>query len=529
MQSHNTHIFLAEPTPILELNDWITAYQNSQQRFTFSEAEILQAYWEQGEDILLREDSRFKEVALPDVAFPRQWMLSEHIIANQRIYDSLLHDEWDGKDLLQHLQQLDQQSVEATFHIFCRTDTRFSLSQNEEGLYRICLSQQIAKVSLSTEQMQALESIAEQLVNSFPQQRRSPWTIFELLEQIKYLTSDHPSLGTLLPAELTQWLRQRDEWVKVGRDLWFPQQLLPPPVPNHHYAVLSVNTNKSGQGSSFLEPVETSDQIASETKNQEISDEKQLLTSQQGPTGNRWRITLLTLHLNEGYIPVPSQVRSFYPHKQNRDNIVILSGIWFSDASEMTIWLDMTHHRLYGPDIADQLAFLDAGTILEIIWSNAGFTFHLAGQNPKVFEEEARLIDLTELAQVRSTLLESYRTSLRVLLTSAKQGKGFDELYLELCQRQQHKPSRSTIRAILSSSPEFIFDKTERKWELLPSISKETGASALRKIVVAARQVGTKDNDQFSETVSLSSMIERNRQQLMGLRKFYSGKDQLSD
>ena len=525
MQHQDFHFFLTEPAPLPELNDWIIEYQSSQQHFTFTEAEVLQACWDQGEDILLREDSRFKEAALPDLSFPGQWQLSTHTIANQLIYDCLFNDEWDGEDLCHYLQQLDQQLAEATFHIFCRADKRFSLSQNERGCYHIALSQKIMKVSLSAEQKQALESLADQLLEAFPGQGRAPWATFEILEQIKRLSSESPTLESLILTELARWLSQRDEWIKVGRDLWFPKHLLPSPVQNRRYAVLSVDTGKRGQMPSFLEPVEINEQGMSETINQEISHDKQPQDSQQTISRNRWKVALRTLHLNEGYIPVPPRMRVLYPRDQKLSNVFMSPGIWFADASEMTVWLDMTHHRLYGPDLTDQLAFLDAGTILEIFWSNAGFTFSLAGQDPEIFEEEARLIDLTELAHARSTLLESYRTSLRVLLASAYQGKGFAELYLELCQRQQHKPNRSTIQATLSSSPEFFFDKSERKWKLFPNVSEEAGASALRRVAVAAQQITSKNSPQSPETLSLTTMIARNRQQLVNLRGFYKHKD----
>lgn len=528
MQHQDSSLFLTEPAPISELNNWIAEYQSSQQRFTFTEAEILQASWDLGEDILLREDSRFKKAALPELPFPGQWQLSTHTIANQLIYDCLLNDEWDGEDLCHYLQLLDQQYIDATFHIFCRSDKRFSLSQNERGRYLIILNQKIVKVSLSAEQKEVLDRLADQLLEAFPHQGRTPWATFEILEQIKHISSDFPSLETLLPSDLAQWLSQRAEWIKVGRDIWFPKHLLPPPVQNRRYAVLSVDTGKRDQIPFFLEPLETSEPGISDEINQQISHDKQVQDSQQTLSRNRWKVALRTLHLNEGYIPVPPRMRVLYTHDQRLSNLSVYPGIWFADASEMMVWLDTTHHRLYGPDITDQLAFLDAGTILEIFWSNAGFTFNLAGQDPEIFEEEARLIDLTELAHLRSTLLESYRTSLRTLLASTYQGKVFAELYLELSQRQQHKPNRSTIRAILSSSPEFFFDKSESKWKLLPNISEETGASALRKVVVAAQQIVSENSHQSPDALSLTTMIARNRRQLVNLREFYGHKDPLS-
>src|SRR5216684_1054425 len=76
------------------------------------------------------------------------------------LFEPCLNDEWDGEDLCHYLQQLDQQLAEATFHIFCRADKRFSLSQNERGCYHIALSQKIMKISLSAEQKKDLDSLA---------------------------------------------------------------------------------------------------------------------------------------------------------------------------------------------------------------------------------------------------------------------------------------------------------------------------------------------------------------------------------
>src|SRR5579883_593219 len=462
------------------------------------------------------------------MAFPGQWQLSHHKIANQLIYESLVRGDWDGEDLFDYLQQLDQQNAGTMFHVFCRSDKRFSLSSNEEGHYRISLSQPIARVSLKAEQKQALELLADQLFAAFPQQRRSPWTTFEILEQILRLSSDSSSLKNLYPTELAHWLSQRNEWAKVGRDLWFPKPLLPPSVQHHRYAVLAVNTKKGNRTSPSLESVEISEQIMSEAVKPEISHNKELQSPQQTISSSRWKVTLRTLHLNEGYIPIPPQPRVLYPRDRKLQNVFTFAGIWFADASEITVWLDTIHHLLYGPDLTDQLAFLEAGTILEISWNNAGFTFSLVGQDSATFEEEARLIDLTELAQVRSTLLESYRSSLRILLALSPQGETFPDLYLALCQRQQHRPNRSTIRVILSSSPEFSFNRQEKRWKLLSNISEEAGASTLRKIAVAVQQITNKSSHQSGDTLSLAAMIARNRQQLTDLRQFYKDRNQIS-
>lgn len=522
MQYDDSYPFLTEPTHIPELNDWVTTYLLSQRRFTFTEAEVLQPYWDQGEDILLREDSRFQNAILPDSPSSGQWQLCNHTVANELIYDSLLNDKWNGEDLYQYLQELDRQEKETTFHIFCVSDKRFSLSQNQESRYHIDLSREIAKVTLSAEQKNVLDSLARQLLDAFPYQSRTPWPTSKILEQIKYTSPDSLILKHMIPATVTQWLQQRDEWAKVGRDLWFPKQLLAPPIQNRRYAVLSIDAGKQRYSISFRDTLGTDEKDTNKTMNQEENGaDKHPRSSQQTVARSKWKVALRTLHLNEGYIPIPSHARTFYLYSHKLNNPVALSGIWFADASKMTVWLDTTHHRIYGPDIMDQLAFLDAGTILEVSWSDAGLAFNIAGSDPEIFEEEARLIDLTELAQLRSTVLESYRASLRVLLTSANEGKNFAELYQELCQRQQHKPNRSTIRTILSSSPEFCFEKFESKWKLLSDVTEETSASTLRKIAVTAQQAANKDSGQSSNTLSLTEMIARNRQQLTDLRHIY--------
>lgn len=515
--------FLTEPTKIVELNNWIDEYQSAERRFTFTEAEVLQLLWEQGEDILLREDKRFQEATLPGLSFSGQWHLSTHTLANQLIYDSLLNNEWDGEDLPQYLQVLDCRATKPAFHIFCPLDKRFYLSQDKVGRHHIALNERSTTIILDAEQKESLDSFASQLLEAFPVDGRAPWATSEILERIRNTSPHSLILKNLAPIMLTQWLRQRDEWVKVGSDLWFPKQFLPSPAKKRHYAVLSANTEKGGRRVSVLQTVEANEQEASEVEDQRLVQGIYTQNIQQLTSLTKWKVTLLTLHLNEGYVPIPPRARASYPPEQKQNELSVLSGIWFEDNSKMTVWLDTANHRLYGPDITDQLAFLDAGTILEISWRSIGLLFNLVGHDPEICAEEARLIDLTELAQLRSIVSESYRASLRVLLTEG--GKSFFELYNELCQRQKHTPNTSTIRAILSSSPEFLFEKSEGKWKLHLEIPEERGASSLRKISVTAQQVVGKNGDQSSDPPSLTVMIAKNRQQLADLRQIYRARE----
>jgi len=228
-------------------------------------------------------------------------------------------------------------------------------------------------------------------------------------------------------------------------------------------------------------------------------------------------VTLRTVHINEGYIPIPTKACVFYPRAKKLSSIVAVPGVWFSDASEMTVWLDTEKHQLYGPDVQDQLAFLVAGTMLEILWTASGITFNTIGVDTAITEEEVRLVDLTELAHLRAATLESYRGSLRAIMAPSNIGWSFPELYSVLCDRQQHKPNRSTIRAILSSSPEFIFVRTQNKWMLNYDITPEAGARALRKVTLIAQDISVGDD----ETPSITEMITKSRHRLAHLRSMY--------
>lgn len=187
----------------------------------------------------------------------------------------------------------------------------------------------------------------------------------------------------------------------------------------------------------------------------------------------------------------------------------------------MTVWLDRTRHRFFGEDLQDQFAFLEAGQVLEVEWTPAGLVFHTLHVDAAVAEEEARLIDLTHLAQLRSTILESYRASLRALMNDQHTALSFQTLYEELCKRQQHKPNRATIRAILSSSPDFVLLKAEGKWMLNPAITSEVGAKVLRRSVMLAKQVEGDSRMIPRETIFLSEIIATNRRHIKALRSLY--------
>jgi hypothetical protein len=151
----------------------------------------------------------------------------------------------------------------------------------------------------------------------------------------------------------------------------------------------------------------------------------------------------------------------------------------------------------------------------------SGLILYTSGIDTQVAEEEIRLIDLTSLSKQRSHALESYRVSLRVILSESDSPLHFRDLYEQLCVRQQHKPNSSTIRTILSSSPEFVLDEAKKKWRLNTITTPDIGAKLLRNSRVLAKQFKDSDNEAEQESLSLREMLARNREQLLALRALY--------
>lgn len=504
------YLFLEHPSELPELDEWVEECIKSRRRFTFSEKDVLQSLWDRGEDIRLREDSRFCEVALSNQAQEVHWRLNRQIITNQYLYELLEDEEWDGLDLFQYLEQLDQNISGGAFHIFYASDHRFVLSHDDQGLYHISLRIDRKKITLTPEQKNHIDQLAPQILDLFPDDRTTPWSTSLLLEHVKQLSSISDSLGEVLPAALENWLLQREEWTRVGRDTWFPKKLVPTFAKSHRYAVLPV----SSQGNRNTLPLPKINSEPSEI--QEIGEADRFQEQPTIRSSVKWKMTLRTVHLNEGYIPVPTRARGCYPHAKKLSSIIAIPSVWFSDASQITVWLETEKHRLYGFDLQDQLAFLVAGTVLEVLWTTSGITFNTIGMDTAIAEEEARLVDLTELASLRSATLESYRGGLRAIMALSNRGWSFLELYNELCDRQQHKPNRSTIRTILSSSPEFVFERVQNKWVLNNDIVPEIGAKGLRKVALIAQ-----DLSRGGETPSIRNMITDSRQRLAHLRSRY--------
>lgn len=495
-KSDSKFLFLQGLVEVPELNAWIADRLQSKERFTFLEEEVLTPLWQQGEEIRLREDSRFRTVNLSN----SHWYLVGQKIANEKLYTALLDETWDGNDLIGYLNQLDAAEL---LHVFCQDDARFRLTQNGDT-FRLDLKEADAYCELTSEQKQYLKELMPTLIAT-----GQLYTTAQILAKLsnQYLSD------SIEPTTLASWLMSQPDWARVGLDQWLPRKNLPQIGPLRRYAVKSIG----GNALSF-QPVIPAYQLGT-IENENFEAQSQAKNSPEIesslPDQISWKVTLRTWHLNEGVLNVPVVARHLYPRARKLSSQVALPGLWYEDGSTLTIWLDKTRHKLFGMDLQEKLDYLGAGVILQVRWSQAGLTFSQVGEDKSVEEEEARLIDLSALAEVRSDKLESYRSSLRLLLATEPQS--FISLYEQLCLRQQHTVNKNTVRSILSGSSEFEFDPIKKQWRINSLVSERGGAKTLRRTLLLNQTIDSTNN--ATQPRGLSELIVSNKQKLVTLRQ----------
>ena len=154
-----------------------------------------------------------------------------------------------------------------------------------------------------------------------------------------------------------------------------------------------------------------------------------------------------------------------------------LRALWFESGERLWVWLDREQDRLYGPQLADQLGWCEAGDLLRIEWTPDVMVLRLAGHDAEVQAEETRLVDIEALAALRGGPGESYRASLQAILEAAPEGLTFAELVAAIRERQGHVVHRGTVRAVLHTGG---FVRREGRWFAAPE-----GADAARNLRAA--------------------------------------------
>jgi len=485
-------LFLQKPNILPELNAWVENRLQSKEHFTFTEEDVLNPLWQQGVEIRLREDCRFRRVRFSD----SHWYLTQQTLSNEQLYEALLDEIWNGNDLAGYLGQ---RNTSGAIHVYCPDDNRFRLIQIDDTL-KLALTEANSFYELTSEQRQYLK----ELMTAFLSTSR----LYSSAEILAELDKRYPK-ESIEPVSLEAWLATQLDWARVGLDQWLPLKDLPKIGSSPRYAVKPISGNTFDF--QLVEPDNQPETIIEESITPRTED---FLSDQIS-----WKVTLRTWHLNEGILSVPLTARHLYPRARKLTSPVALQGLWFDDGSNLIIWLDKTRHKLFGTDLQEKLDYLGAGVILKVRWSQAGITFNLVGEDDSVNKEEARLIDLSALTEVRSHQLESYRASLHKLLVNEPQS--FHNLYEQLCARQQHHVNKNTVRSLLSGLSEFEFDRVNKHWKLNPLVSEQTDARILRRTLLI-NQI-TSDADNHITSPNLSEVISYNKQKLGTLWQRYLG------
>ncbi len=193
-----------------------------------------------------------------------------------------------------------------------------------------------------------------------------------------------------------------------------------------------------------------------------------------------WTMALRTVHLVEGFIPIPAAARKAYPARAaGMTTWEVIRGKWYDTGDDIWLWLDRDHNRLCGPDLADQLAWCEAGQRMRLEWAPEVIVLRLLDVDSEVQREEARLVDLEALAELRGGLGESYRRSLQIILSEASDGLTFADVVEALRARQGHDVHRGTVRALLSLGG---FVRRDGRWFTAPDDVE--GSRRLRRAVV---------------------------------------------
>ena len=439
---------------LLQLLDDAVAHLEDR-HFTFTDEEALASVWENGYDMGPQEDplARFVLAAEAEKNYRRQWRLQTQTLANNRLLDALLAGAWHGREIEAELRHL---SVEDQVHyIFCPHDARFSTLA--DGTLEPADRER--PVALASATQADLDTLAPTLWQYWKEDGVHPLTIrhiAELLGRLGWAGANERNAWTVARA----WLLTRPEVVRAGQDYWILATTVPQEPARTRLHVLPMTTTQSqleeGSASDTKSPALPDAPGDSATTSSHRSrvhtiDEQQIVQRNVPVTSSvSWHQPLRTVHLLEGFLLVPAQARSAYPPRAvGAGDIQVVPGLWFESGDRLWLWLDRQHDRLYGPDLAHQLEWLEAGDILHIIWRPDAITLDKAGHDDEVQREESRLVDLEELKALRGGLGESYRQSLQIILSSAPEGLTFLQVVVALRERQGHIVHHGTIRALL--------------------------------------------------------------------------------
>jgi len=412
-------------------------------------------------------------------------------LANNRLLDAFTAGEWDGNDLDTELARLD--TTDGVRYVFCPVDPRFT--RRPDGRWEPAGHE--PDVALSPTTRAELDALVPAMLERWRADGADPRAVRQILELLASLGWSEAG-GRASWLLVRAWLRQQPDILRVGQDYWIMVDWLPQGPDNARLRVMPV---RSGPIASS-QPV-----LANETTGEEGATPEERTQTRPLPSGTllpgegwaagiaaSWTATLRTVNLVAGFIAVPAAARGAYPPRAvGAGTWDVVRGKWFDTNEDLWVWLDRDHDRLCGPELADKVAWYDAGQRMRVEWAQDLIILRLLEVDAEVQREEARLVDAEALATLRGGLGESYRRSLQAILGDAPDGLTFAELVARIRERQGHQVHRGTVRALLSTAG---FVQRDGRWYAAPDVAE--GARRLRSALTQTL-VGRKTADASQE------------------------------
>jgi hypothetical protein len=443
-------------------------------RRTFTEEEALASVWEVGYEVSPAIDPRFVLACESDGNNPRQWRLADQALANDRLLGELRAGQWDGRDLDTELTRLD--TVDHVHYVFCPLAPRFT--RRADGALEPTDHERTIVLPASVAAV--FNTLSPALLECWRTSGASPWTLRQVTETLG-------DLGWSEAGERESWLLVRawllgwPQVVRVGADYWVPAEQVPKGPLHTRLHVLPVYTATAHPepATCLLPEILPAPEDGKPAILSRLTAPMSVVLE---PRGVSWTVPLRTVHVVEGFLPVPPPARSAYPPPQaGEGDTVVLSGRWFDTGERLWLWLDRAHDRLFGTELANQLAWCEAGDLLHIEWAPEVVILRLAGHDMEIQHEETRLVDVQALAELRGGLGESYRRSLQAILGGLPDGLTFKDIVAALRERQGHTVHSGTVQALLYAGG---FIQHHGRWCAAPA--DEAAARTLRAAIVAA-------------------------------------------
>src|SRR5216683_5906906 len=305
-------------------------------RQTFTDEEALLPIWEHDYDISPQSDpqGRFVLAYEADGKHPRQWRLSTQALANNRLLDALRSGAWNGQDLDAELARLD--AKDQSHYVFCPNDARFT--KHPDGTLEAAESEY--NVALPPETKAVLDALGPKLLEQWHSVGAEPLTVRQVTERLSNLgwPEANAQNGWLL---VRTWLLDWPEVARVGQDYWIPSDSIPKEPERIRLQVLPVvgippPDEKNAEINLSGEPGSTRRETTPMIDNSPIPPQGRETMANQVS----WTYPLRTVHLLEGFLPVPATARSAYPPRGvGEGDREVLRGLWYDDDERLWLWL----------------------------------------------------------------------------------------------------------------------------------------------------------------------------------------------